>query len=172
MKLLMKMMLAVLVIGCLLPFTIIKGKDGKPLMSFSDLKMPELKTPDIDLPDAIPTPSLGGEKDPMSGKDVVYQWRDSQGNLNFSSTPPTDDSEYTVKGYDPNQNLIQAVKVKPPEPQVVEKPDVEIQTKLPEKSTDLGSAYDPEKIKSLMKDAKNVEQLLKDRMQQQEALIN
>ncbi|MCP4275688.1 MAG: hypothetical protein GY779_04975, partial [Gammaproteobacteria bacterium] len=51
MKFFGKLLLAVLIIGLLLPFTILKGKDGKPLMSFTDLKLPDFSAPKLpDLP--------------------------------------------------------------------------------------------------------------------------
>jgi len=165
MKFMIKLMVVGLIIAVLLPFTVLKGKDGKPLMSFSDLKAPDIKVPEVDLPGALPASQ---PKDSMQGKDVVFQWRDAQGNLHFSSKPPRDGSEYSIKGYDPTQNLIQSVKPKVEAPKV---DSVQIKTELPESKADVGSAYSPEKVKQLMDDAKNVEQLLQQRMKQQEALI-
>lgn len=166
MKLFGKLLIAVLIIGLLLPFTILKGSDGKPLMSFSDLKLPKLSTPDLpELPD------LGNKSDSASvnGKDVIYKWTDAEGQLQFSSSPPPGGTEYTAKGYDPNTNLIQAIDIPTEEAQAkVEETDSE---KEASSLDDMGNVYSPEKIEKLFKDAQNIEKLLNDRLKNQNAQI-
>jgi len=166
MKLFGKLLIAVLIIGIMLPFTILKGPDGKPLMSISDLKLPKFSTPDLpELPD------LGGTSDSASvnGNNIIYKWTDAQGQLQFSSSPPPEGTEYTAKGYDPNTNLIQAVEI-PAE-------EVEVKTEAPESGKpagsldDIGEVYSPEKIEKLFEDAKNIEKLLNDRLKNQSAQI-
>ena len=67
MKLVIKMMVAFLVIGILLPFTILKGKDGAPLIKFSDLRLPEF---DVSLTDVPKLPqSIQGTED----ENLIYQ---------------------------------------------------------------------------------------------------
>ena len=112
MKLFAKLLIAALVLAVLLPFTILKGKDGRPLMSFDSLKAPEISVPE--LPDSVKLPELETNS---KNKDIVYQWRDEKGMLHFTSEPPPVGTKYTVKGYDPKANLIQSVK---PEPEPVE----------------------------------------------------
>ena len=166
MKLLVKLTIVVLIIGMLLPFTILKGPDGKPLMSISDLKFPKFSTPNLpELPD------LGGKNDSASvnGNDVIYKWTDAEGNLQFSSSPPPEGTEYTAKGYDPNTNLIQALEIP------VEEVELESEEADPKKGTnpldDIGGVYSPEKIEKLFDDAKNIEKLLNDRLKNQSAQI-
>lgn len=168
MKLFGKLLIAALVLAVLLPFTFLKGKDGKPLMSLSDIKAPKLALPEM--PDALKhsnkeqTPTAGG-------KDIIYKWRDSKGELHFSSSPPADGTEYTAKGYDPNANLIQAVEVKT-EP--VEKPQQQSDNNdsKPQKPFEIGNPYSPKKVEKLINDAQNIQKLLNDRQKKQQALID
>lgn len=156
MKLFGKLLIAALVIGMMLPFTVLKGKDGRALMSFSDLKIPD----------------LGGSSLPKSnplkagdGNSTIYQWKDNDGNIQFTSSPPPAGVEYTVKGYDPNTNVIQSVKLPESESKETGKKD---EIAPPDGIT---SVYSPEKINKLFDDAKNVEKLLNDRLKQQKAAI-
>ena len=161
MKFFVKLMIAAVVLAVLAPFTVLKGKDGKPLMSFSDLKMPDLAMPKV--PDAVKDASL-----PKSGgKDVIYKWKDAKGVLHFSSKPPAAGIEYTSKGYDPNTNLIQSVEIEE------EKPASTMTTEAPkiEKPSDLANVYSPDKIEKLMKDANNVQKLLNQRNQKLNAMM-
>jgi len=162
-----KLLIAALVLAVLLPFTVIKGKDGRPLMNFSDLKMPDLGLPD--LPEGVDMPAVdlpAGD----SGQDIVYKWRDAEGNLHFTSQPPPEGIEYETKGYDPQANLIQSVK---PEPkQEKESASAEpSDTSQVNKNSDIGNPYSPEKVEKLYKDAQNVQKLLNERFKQQEAII-
>lgn len=161
MKFFLKLMIAAVVLAVLAPFTVLKGKDGKPIMSFSDLKMPDLAMPKV--PDAVQDASLPK----AGGKDVIYQWKDAKGILHFSSTPPPKGTEYTSKGYDPDTNLIQSVKTEE------EQPPQTITTEAPrlEKPSDLANVYSPDKVEKLIKDAKNVQKLLNDRNQKLDAML-
>lgn len=167
MRLFVKLIFAALVIAILLPFTVLKGKDGRPLMSFKDLKMPQIAMPSmpkqVELPDVLEKPA---------GQDLVYQWRDAEGSLNFTSQPPPAGIEYTVKGYDPRTNLIQSVKLNEEDAADNSTADSEQNSAAQvEKASDIGNPYSPEKIEKLFNDAKNVEKLLNDRLKQQEAMI-
>ena len=51
MKLFTKIMIAVLFIALLLPFTILKDDSGDTLVSFSDLSFPDLSMPNLSMPD-------------------------------------------------------------------------------------------------------------------------
>lgn len=160
MKFFAKLLIAALVLAVLLPFTIIKGKDGRPLMSLSKLKAPDLDIPN--LPGGMKIPDVSPA---IKNKDVVYKWRNERGELHFTSSPPPAGIEYTVKGYDPKTNLIQSVNIetKDPEPEVADPQD-----KSP---SDIGNPYSPEKIKKLFDDAENIQKLLDDRMKKHEAMI-
>lgn len=167
MNLFFKFLIAALVIAVLLPFTVLKGKDGRPLMSFGDLKAPGLslpEMPDVDLAKPAGAGANGRE-------DIVYKWRDDRGEWHFSNTPPADGIEYSAKGYDPNTNLIQSVR---PKAEVAEAPATEpddekaVSVDSPDA---VGNPYSPDKIEKLFNDAKNVQKLMDDRFKQQEALM-
>lgn len=160
MKLFVKVLITAVVLAVIMPFTIIKGSDGRPIMSLSKLKSPDLGLPEV--PDSVELPGMSAGQ---SKEDVIYQWRDSDGMLHFTSEPPAEGIEYTAKGYDPNANLIQSVEVESPQVSAtVEEPAI----KSP---SDIGNPYSPEKVEKLFEDANNVQKLLEDRMKQQEAMI-
>ncbi len=161
MKLLIKFLIAILVIGILLPFTFIKGKDGAPLLSLNDWKLSETDVlPDMpDLPEGIHD---------SEGNDIIFKWTDAEGNMQFSNTLPPAGIEYTEMAYDPNLNVIQAVEVEPEIPEEV------VESKSQEKVTgvgDVGNPYSPEKIRKLFEDANKIENMLNQRLENQEALI-
>lgn len=165
MKLFAKLMITLLVIAMLLPFTILKGPDGNTLMSFSDLSLPSFSLPDMPkMPSAGDlAPSAGN----LSGKDVFYQWYDADGNVQFTTDPPPDGVEYTRKGYDPNANVIQAVEPLP------EKGDEAAEvTEIKPPEDDIGNPYSQEAIEKLFKDAQNIEKMLSEKLKQQEAIAN
>jgi hypothetical protein len=91
MKLFAKLMIAVLILAMLLPFTILKGPDGKTLLSFSDFSLPDFNLPDFNLPDMPKMPSVdmpGASDGDLAGKDLFYKWYDADGNVQF--TKPED----------------------------------------------------------------------------------
>ncbi len=159
MKFFIKLMIFIVLLALLLPFTLLKGKDGKPLMSLSNLKAPHLAWPRMpDVLKRVHSPEL------MGGKDIIYQWKDAMGELHFSSTAPPADVKYTTKGYDPNTNLIQSVKIKAKKTGTVVAPSVK-------KPSDLPGVYSPGNIKKLKQDALRVQKLLNDRNKKLEAII-
>jgi hypothetical protein len=170
MRFFVKLIIAVLFLAILLPFTFLKGKDGRPLLSLDDLKAPDISLPDISIPKVFDDVKLPKLPEASPDQDIVYQWYDAEGNLNFTSQPPPQGTEYTVKGYDPNTNLIQSVELDE-EPEASDS-DSEQNANTPVKGvSEIGSPYSPEKVEQLFNDAKNIEKLLNDRMKQQEAMI-
>ena len=166
MKLLWKLMIAVLVIGVLLPFTFLKGKDGKPLMNFGNLKVPGFSTPDHTKRSEPKNSDRANNSSPNS----IYEWKDEEGNIQFSNTPPAEGIEYTVREYDPNINVIQSIELPVDK---AEAPNTEPQTgQKILSSDDAGDVYSPEQIKKLIDDAKNVENILNDRLKKQQATID
>lgn len=171
MKLFVKLSLFVVIAAVLLPFTFLKGQDGKPLMSFSDIKLPGGSFSDLfgsNVPGIDDLKDLTNIPGSSSDSSLIYKWTDSEGNLQFSSSPPADGIEYTVKGYDPNQNIIQAVSVEPEVEEGVVDPATEEKTSGTNK---VGNPYSVEKVEKLFKDAEGLESLLNERLKKQEALI-
>lgn len=166
MKLFVKLIFAALFLAVLLPFTLLKGKDGRPLMSVGDLKMPAISLPKVSNDAKLPRLPASAS----ANQDIIYQWRDAEGSLHFTSQPPPEGTEYTVKGYDPRTNLIQSVKLEE-EPEASNS-DSEQNNRAPVKeASEIGNPYSPEKVEKLFNDARNIEKLLNDRMKQQEAMI-
>jgi len=172
MKLFAKLMIAVLFIAMLLPFTILKDDSGETLMSFSDISLPNLSMPDFSMPDfskiSDAKNSAPLDQD-LSGKDVFYKWYDSNGNIQFTSEPPPEGIEYTIKGFDPNTNVIQAVKAPSKESGSDESTPAQNKSTDPEK---IGNPYSPDRIKKLFEDTENIEKLLQQRFQDQDSLTN
>lgn len=176
MKLFVKLMFALLFLAVMLPFTVLKGPDGDTLMSFSDIGIPDFS---FDLPD-LPELSSGsgtatlkaGDSIPegdtgLQGKDIFYRWHDSAGDVQFTTDPPPEGIPYTIKGYDPNANVIQSVKLPEPEPETSKTP-----SKVLDEDGGIVNPYEQESIKKLIEDTKNVEKLLNQRFQEQDALMN
>ena len=165
-------MIAALFIALLLPFTILKDDSGDTLMSFSDISMPDINLPDISLPDLSKMPKSSEISTPvenLDGKDIFYKWYDAEGNVQFTTEPPPEGIEYSVKGFDPNANVIQAVKIPPKEPVPGNSDTNQQKTATPE---DIGNPYSKESIGKLFEDAKNIEKLLNQRLKDHESVVN
>lgn len=87
------------------------------------------------------------------GKQTVYKWVDENGVTQYTAEPPPDQAATSVE-LDPNANIIQGVEM--PE-------DEDAPTAAPQVSMPDGNIYNPQSIKKLMDDAKNVQTLLNDR---------
>lgn len=165
-------MIAVLFIAMMLPFTILKDDSGNTLMSLSDISLPDFSMPGFSMPDlpkiseAETTASLN---EGLSGKDIFYKWYDSDGNIQFTSEPPPEGIEYTLKGFDPDTNVIQAVNVSPKESATDESSPTQNKSIGPE---EIGNPYSQDSIEKLYEDAKNIEKLLRQRFQDQDSQIN
>ena len=163
MKLFAKLLIAIAVIAVLLPFTILKDETGNTLMSLSDIGLPDIYLPDMpNLSDSVAT---GAAAESIDGKDIFYKWYDDKGNLHFTTELPAPGVEFIVKGYDPDANVIQAVKIPP---KTVEK-DAKVATPTKaEKLDDTTSPYSSDSIKKLFEDARNIENLLDQRARKQD----
>jgi hypothetical protein len=170
MKLFAKLLLAALVLALLLPFTILKDDQGKTLMSFSSFSLPDMSLPDMPSFDGVSklTPSSSD----IGGQSIFYKWYDAEGNVQFTTEPPADGIEYTVKGYDPNTNVIQAVEM--PAAETAAKSAVEEPVSTGESASALPemNPYDAESVKKLIEDTKNIEKLLNQRFEDQNSNIN
>ena len=172
MKMFYKVLFALLVLAALLPFAVLKDDAGKPLMSFSSFSLPDFSLPSVPLPEMRSLSASGSvpvetDDSDLSGKDVFYKWRDAAGNLHFTSDPPPDGVDYTLKGYDPDANVIRSVK---PEG-VATETDTGADTRASAQTRDpgdIGNPYSQESIEKLFEDAKNIEKMLNERLQQTE----
>ncbi len=166
MKLMWKLLLTVLVISLLLPFTLLRDDTGNTLLDFSNFKWPDWRKSTKIILNAFessdPTPE---------SVDIIYQWVDAEGNIQFSNTPPPEGIKFSVKNYDPELNNIQSVTSKTGE---VNGSVVPINDPPENKFTtteDLGSPYSADGIEKLFEDANNIEKLLNQRLLKQEAAL-
>ena len=86
--------------------------------------------------------------------------------MQFTTEPPPDGVDYTVKEFDPNANLLQAVEVP------VEEEPLPVAEPQQQPSGVTESPYDKENISKLFEDAKNVQKLLNQRNQSHNDNIN
>ena len=119
-------------------------KTGKTLFDVSKLSMPDISFNTNDIKDSL---SL------QDGKNTLYKWVDADGKTQYSQTPPAEKITAQKITVDPNTNVVQAVKVRE-----VDEPE---QTEQPQIGQFDGSTYNPETVKQLMDDAKNVQKVLK-----------
>ena len=168
MRRIVKLIVGGLVVGVLLAFAYLKDEDGKALLNLSNWQVPEFKFPEFKFPEMPDLPS-SEEQDktepPQLGR-PIYQWSDTEGNLQFSGEPPAAGIEYTVQAYDPNINIIQSVKTDPQES------ESDAETRPPETistAEDSGNAYSLEGIEKIFEDVNNIEKLLNQRFINQEA---
>jgi len=175
MKLPAKMLIAALVIALLLPFILLKGKDGSAMLKVRDLNFASVSLPELSMSDflswglpSIPGRNSSPDDESLTGNDVIYKWTDANGNLQFSNNRPPEGIVYTIKGYDPNLNVIQAVETRPTGPDAV--PEYESKKKVTS-AKDIASPYSIEKIEKLFENANNIENLLDQRMENQAAEI-
>ncbi len=117
------------------------------------------KSPFSSASSALPnfTPSLK-KITPKLSKETVYKWTDENGRTHYSSDPIPGGTNVEEMEVDPNVNVMDAVEIPKDEPS---RPPVN----LPE-----GNIYHPEKIKQLVDDARNVQDLMNERNHQLESM--
>ncbi len=139
-RLVIKSLLALLVLAGAVPF-VLPLRDGKPLLSWSDIKLPKLpvEVPDVSLP-----------ADSSSPQEVaLYRWRDADGVIQFSNEPPPPGIAFESVSIDPNANIVQPFTA--PEPKAGEPgPGQPPQTAQP------GSPYSPENVQQLFEDTHKI----------------
>jgi hypothetical protein len=168
MKLFVKLMLALVVLALLLPFTVLKDDTGNSLMSFSDFSMPDFKMPE--LPGMPSGKSLVPSVNGSAGMDVFYKWHDAEGNVHFTTEPPADGVDYMTKEFDTDANVIQSVDM-PVQETIREKPPTATQGEVSSKS-EQPNPYDTDQIKKLFEDTENIEKLLQQRTENQNSALN
>jgi hypothetical protein len=105
MKIMIKLLLLALV-GAVVAPMLMKGPDGKPLLSWEDFfSVPEETKM---LPDAEPSSP--------AGLTTVYKWKDKDGVWHFSDKPHDHETNEKLT-YNPNANIIQSLAKKEEEPE-------------------------------------------------------
>ena len=168
MKLFAKVMLAVLVIAMLLPFTILKDDSGNTLMSFSDLSLPDFSFSSMS--GKIPVAKeITPASNLLQGEVAIYQWYDGEGNIQFSSEPPAAGIDYEVRRFDPDANVIQSVTL-PSKDRAADSAGQPGETAAGDPA-EIGNPYTEDSIKKLFEDARNLEKVLGQRLKDQENAI-
>jgi hypothetical protein len=156
MKLILMLSGAALVIAAVLAFTILKGEDGKTLLSFPDFEVPEIDLADFSLM-SLPESWRSSSSELARAESTIYKWTDIDGNLQFSNSPPPEGIEYTAKKYDPNENVIPAVSTD--------------SNNDAGRDGNFGDIFSPGLIEKLFKDANNVDQSQTDRKNNLDAVL-
>lgn len=129
MKLFVKFMMFLLVLALAGPF-LMKGPNGKPLLSFKDFDLPDLSLPTTPPEELSGTgeeawiawskdkvvepkvyvidPTDPNQKPPQSRPGVFYRWKDKDGVWQFSNTPNPNTANIVVET-DPNANVVQSL---------------------------------------------------------------
>ena len=88
-KLFYRLLIALVVIACAMPF-FMHDRYGRPLITVADLKMPDLKTPELPV-SLADKPGSDDNRDNTAGNPqksddtvTVYRWKDDQGIWHFS----------------------------------------------------------------------------------------
>ena len=90
----------------------------------------------------------------------VYKWRDENGLMQFSNTPPPTATDAEQVVLNPNSNLVQAVKIP-----VKEEPEEVAKIESP-------NPYSVKDMKKVMDDARGVEEMLHKHHQEQQKMMN
>lgn len=161
-----RLLLLLLLFIVIFPF-VYPWKDGKPLLSWSELTLPEL--PSIELPKMPRIPLPGKEETAREPNQPVklYRWQGVDGSTQFSNEPPAQGVAYEVVEVNPDTNLIRAVPTTGTDEEM--KPET---TGIGEGSGSLPSplTVSPGEALQLIEDARKVQQLSDQRLRQQEAL--
>ena len=160
MKLIVKFFAALLVLGIGGLF-ILKKPDGTPWLSLDQI-LPQVSLSSVKqtVTDALPEQVIGGQDDQVT----VYKWRDSEGNWQFSDTPPDGaTAEQVLVDTNVNRDLV---------PELRESPITTTTDSggkaifIKDSSLPTPTTLAPDKLTKLIEDANNVQQLMDNRQQQ------
>lgn len=178
MGLFIKLMMFLVVLALAAPF-VMKGPDGRPLMTLDDIKMPDVEVPEV--PDSVKNLSdkIPDIKNPLSGDQPsatqstrVYSWTDENGQVQFSNTPPAGVHNVKATEYHPDANVIKLDKppVTEQKPSATSpfKGDADTKGSKDGDSAlqDASSLYSPQGVQKLMDDARALEGKLQQRYEQ------
>ena len=91
----------------------------------------------------------------------VYRWKDEDGVMQFSNTPPFEGGDFEKVVLSPNTNVIDAIKV--PEEEQVEEGGPEVFS--------VGSPYTPDGMKKMIDDSQDVKEAVNQRQADQEKIL-
>lgn len=175
MKLMFKLMLVLLVLIGASPF-ILPGKNGQPLFSFSDLKMPDFSSlSGSPKSKVVVIPENGTiDKEIVNKKNLttVHKWMDDSGVWQFSDQNNSGGTSELVN-INPDSNVVQAMKVAQPED---EKSNVATDsgdnTETDLSSIPLPTTIPMKDIPKLINQTKELKNTLEQRYQEQQTLLD
>jgi hypothetical protein len=158
MKLILSMFSLLLIMGFAGLF-VLKKPDGSPWLSWQEM-LPDLSIDSVKttVTDALPTQTLGGgDADAVT----VYRWQDAEGNWQYSDKAPENAAaEMVMVETDLNRDLSPEYKV-PNKPLAKSSgPKVKMIRDSSTNEVRTTDVLSPEKMKSLIGDAKNVQKLI------------
>jgi hypothetical protein len=172
MSLPIKVFSAVLILGCAGLF-VLKKPDGSPILSMQDF-LPNISSLALDAKKLIRnakniTASIGNDSEKNSEDNTeqtahaesgIYRWKDSNGQWQFSDTPPINQAAeaMNVSG---NLNKDLVATYEPPE-----EPTVENDTATTPTASLVPMTISPDEVSKLMEDVNNMQQLMDDRAEQ------
>jgi len=154
---LITLLFLLLALAVLVPFTL-PLKDGKPLLSWHDVKLPS--TAALQLPQW----AQGGSRE-APAQVTVYRWRDGNGVWQYGSAPPADGRPYESRTIDTaaNADLFPSL---PRQEQPAAAPATEPQAVQPAPA----SPYSVEGIQKLFDDARSLRDMSHERQNTQDKL--
>jgi len=164
-KIFIKFLIFVLILGLAGPF-VMKGPDGKPMLSLRDF-LPDVNQIKADVESMTGSAERQFDRatssDLNAGKTKVYKWRDSSGNWHLSDRPIAEaGGRDQVMHVDPDANLVEG---REPTPEVEQSSAVESSNAL-----SLPMTVSPSQVGKLIDDAKAVQGLMDKRAEQYEGL--
>lgn len=165
MGLMIKFFCFVLVLG-LAGLFVLKKPDGQPWLSADDF-IPDTRSITNSVKEAIPDQLIGGSES-SGDKVAVYKWKDAEGNWQFSDKAPAGISaEQVLVGTDVNRDL---APLPPPQRTNTQQQASSGKAILIKDSGILSpTTIAPDKIETLINDAKNVQNLADERVKQLDA---
>lgn len=135
-------------------------------------KVPEVSLPDVDIKSQLSSiESLTSvvsnklEINSSSDSQMLYKWTDDNGNVHYSTEPPSQQKTARKISVDPNVNVMKAFKpTKPPVGDLQNNGSASgNDIPGPTEKVTLTSAYNPKAVKKLIDDAKGVQSLVDER---------
>jgi hypothetical protein len=107
-----------------------------------------------------------------SEAEVIYKWTDADGVLQYTNVPPSQGINAEIVQVDSNTNLIPAVTASQSEAEAVPLVTVPaVAEKLPA-GPDQPFPYTPEQVKKTMDDARNVQQMMNEKLEKQQQVLD
>lgn len=158
-----RILILLLLLAGLFPF-LWPLRDGKPLLSPDEIKMPSFSLPNLTLP--------GNETETRPAHQTVtlYRWQDADGSVHFGSEVPAAGIPYQTIEVHPDANLIQSTPPNTPQEGEKQAPSSSQAVVKEPSAPTLPLSLSPERIQQLIEQAKGVQQLGEQRQRQQEAL--